>query len=908
MKCNSVFNVFLLTLTILFNFSISFGQTKITGTIIDPDNLPIELATVSLLNSKDSTVVNYTITDSKGVFSIETGNNTPLLLNIYSMGYTPYYKPLNITEASLNLETIILKEDLAQLDEVVISAIVPIQIKKDTVAFDVNSFKVNHDDNIEGLLKKLPGLEIDTDGTVIAQGNQVSRIFVDGKEFFGGDPAIVLKNLSADAISKVEVIDKDSDETELTGVNDGNKEVIINLSLKKSKKNKGFGSTSAGMGLDNRYFGNLNYNLFSSKTQLSVIGKFNNINVTGSNIQGFLKNADGISGEVDDDSDDDFAASRNNLSGFLTTAVSGIHYGHEFKKKEFINADYFYSYIDNKGNSKSVRTTFSNSNNFAYLADNTFDNISNNHNFNFNYENKSNKSSSLLVKGKIITSNKISNTTKDGEFRDDTGEIQTTNKIDSGNDTDKKTGNISVNYYKRLPKDGRSFSTGVMASTSNLKRDTEQNTLIVRRVGTPKEKITEQMTTRDDAIDNTATNFNFRYTEPLGGNHFLKADSFFISKNLNEDINQFRIRNGEEEPFIYKYRHLEQSYQTAISHNFSKKNLTFYSKVELQDITRYFGVIDEPTVTRSQFYVNPSALFQYKPKIGQRIRLSYRRFITNPRSGQSSTVINDLNPFSIRKGNPDLRAEKTDALQLVANINKFSAGFNFNTKLEYRHTQDAIVQNITINDDFVRVRSYDNIGVRQRLATRISLSKKISSLGVRYTVKNINNFETSNALVNQEINEVKSQDFTGILTLENANKDFVDIKLGAKYNLNTTAFSILKNYNRDFTRQQYFTSFDYDASQKLNLNTQFDYIIFTDNIFESDQKLPIWNTAISYSFSERKNNIVKLLLIDLLDKNVDIYRKSTTNYFEETTTESLGRYVILSYTYRLGRGKKKKMS
>ena len=280
-------------------------------------------------------------------------------------------------------DTITLKEDISSLDEIVIAAVVPVQIKKDTVSFNANSFKINHDDNIEGLLNKLPGIEIE-EGKVIAQGTTVTKIFVDGKEFFGGDPSIVLKNLSADVVAKIEVIDKKSDEAELTGVNDGNKEIVINFTLKKSKKNRGFGKVAGGLGLDNRYFSNLNYNQFNTKAQLSVIGKFNNINVTGSNIQGFLKNADGISDDSDDNGEDDFIKQQKNLNGYLKTVVAGIHYGKELKKKESFNVDYFYNLSENNGVSDTKRVFFSNSNNFNYSSENSYLNTSDNHNLNFN--------------------------------------------------------------------------------------------------------------------------------------------------------------------------------------------------------------------------------------------------------------------------------------------------------------------------------------------------------------------------------------------------------------------------------------------------------------------------------------------------------------------------------------------
>ena len=136
-----------------------------------------------------------------------------------------------------------------------------------------------------------------------------------------------------------------------------------------------------------------------------------------------------------------------------------------------------------------------------------------------------------------------------------------------------------------------------------------------------------------------------------------------------------------------------------------------------------------------------------------------------------------------------------------------------------------------------------------------------------------------------------------------ANK--VDLKAGATYSINNTSFSIEKDLNRKFTTQKYFGMIDFDVTKKLNINTQFDYIVYTDNSFSIRQEIPIWNASMSYSIS-RNNNIIKLVLIDLLDKNVDVFRRSTQNYFEETNLQSLGRYVVLSYTYKLNSGKRKK--
>ena len=286
----------LTTLIFLFIAQFILAQTEpsITGRVATPENESLPYASVALLNPKDSTMINFTTTDMDGQFKILEDSRDSLLIQIHSTGFISHFENIVFRNEPINLNNILLKEDIGVLDEVIISAVIPIQIKKDTVAFNTSAFKVNHDDNIEDMLEKLPGMEIDSDGKMIAQGNEVTKIYVDGKEFFGGDPSVVMKNLSADVIAKVEIIDKKSDESELTGVSDANKQVILNFTLKKDKKNRGFGKVSAGIGLDNRYFTSGNYNQFSSKTQFSAVASTNNINVTGSNIKNFLKSADAL--------------------------------------------------------------------------------------------------------------------------------------------------------------------------------------------------------------------------------------------------------------------------------------------------------------------------------------------------------------------------------------------------------------------------------------------------------------------------------------------------------------------------------------------------------------------------------------------------------------------------------------
>ena len=896
----------ILVFLVLSNVLFSQSSPPIKGIVITENKAPIEFVSVALLRQKDSTFINYTITDIKGEFVILDTPKDSLLLQFSYLGYVTHFENVYYKNKPIDLGDVILKEDSYELDAVTISAVIPIQIKEDTIAFNANSFKVNSSDNLETLLKKLPGLEIESNGKVIAQGNQVTKIYVDGKEFFGGDPALVLKNLSADAIAKIEVIDKKSDEAELTGVDDGNKQIVINFTLKKSKKNQGFGKASAGIGLDSRYFGNVNYNKFSPKTQLAIIGKYNNINITGSNIQGFLENADGIADESDDDNSN--SKKTKSLSGYLKTGVSGINIGHEFKKKKSLNADYFYNLSDNRGTSFSKRISFSNTNNFDYEADNNFDKVSKNHNFNFNYINKSNRTNSLTIKGRLNSDEVIQNSVRDGFYYTEDGDLVTSNSQNYSNNNTKKSLYFNINFYQKLAKAGRSFSVGFNTNISEQAKDNEQTTFVTRNIDSDNPTNTEIFALRDETFNNGLYNFNFKYTEPLGNNHYFKFQSFLKVLNQNEDIYQLKTtitNDNAEELFTYKYNNREGSYQNRLAYNYSTKKLNIFAGVELQELDRSFGVITEDPFNSNQFYLNPFSTLQYKPKNGVKYRLVYNRKIRSPRTAESSTVINDLNPFFIRKGNPNLKTEKTDDFSLIANIYNYKSSLNFTSRIKYQFSRDAIIQNIAIDDDFVKTRSYINSGERKRFSAFFNFSKKIKGLGIRYAIKNSSFYNSSTSLINLQLNDVVSKDILMGLSIENANKNVIDLKLGTNYSVNNTSFSIEKDLNRTYKKQHYYAAVDYDFTEKLNFNTQFDYFAFSDNQFDSNLQLPIWNMAISYNIGNSHNSL-KLVLIDLLDRNVDFERRSTTNYFEETTSESLGRYIILSYTYRLGSRQKQK--
>jgi len=235
----------LLIVFILLCATVSLAQKiSIVGQVTDSTGAPLYSATVMLLSTTDSSLVNFSASNAQGFFEMKNIAPANYLLKITFLGYKTHSENIEPpTYTVVDIGVVILTLAKTTLDEVVISEKIPVVVKQDTIEFNAGSFKTNSNANVEELLKKLPGVEVDHEGNVTAQGEQVKRVTVDGKDFFGGrDPKMATRNLPADAIDKVQVLDRKSDQAVFTGVDDGQREKSINLELKEEKRNGVFGS------------------------------------------------------------------------------------------------------------------------------------------------------------------------------------------------------------------------------------------------------------------------------------------------------------------------------------------------------------------------------------------------------------------------------------------------------------------------------------------------------------------------------------------------------------------------------------------------------------------------------------------------------------------------------------------
>lgn len=891
-----------LTLIAVLLVSTSTIAQSISGKVIGEDKEPLEFASVAVLNAADSTLVSYTSTNSKGNFKVVNVSNGKRIFQINMIGYNVYQKQITFTGKSLNFGTITLKEKGNVLNEVNITAVIPITIKKDTMAFNAKAFKVRVDDNVEDLLKKLPGVEVDANGKVKAQGEDVSKVYVDGKEFFSGDPSVALKNLSADAIKKIQLIDEKSDKSRVTGVNDSDRKKVLNLQLKDDRKVNDFGKFQGGYGTDDRFLTSMNYNRFTPKIQASIIGRYNNVNSSGSDISEIM--SFGRSGGR-------FRVSRGgsgSSTGFLTTGIAGFNLGYELKKKQNLNFDYFYNYNSSKsGNVFSKRTEFVGGNTLYSERRSNSNSTTKSNRANFNYIDRSDKLKTFIIRGRLNSSNTNGNSLSTFDGYDTNNNLDVKNVSTSNSDNESTNGSVNIDYIKRFnAKSKRSielefdFSANKSNSVSGNKA-TKDYTNPVR---------TDESTIGSQTQNNKGNTINFeaQYTEPLNDKHFVEFGAGMRFNNKDEYTDQSQTLNGTTNSgstFTADLFEEKKSTYGSIDYRYNNQKTSLTIGSEFEEQSQKFGLTGISEFNKKYSSFNPSLRFRYRPKRGSWIFFRYRKSLDLPSLNRVSPVVNNFNPLYIRQGNQSLTPEKRHSFFGMYGNYNFVTGFSFMTHISYNNTNNAIVNSETTDiNTRVRTSTYVNLGNRENFSADVNFGNRLKKLGIRYRLGV--NYSTSNyqSVINSINNKTNSKNTSLRMSFENNKKDKLDMAIGANFSKNLTSFSGATK-DRDYLQQSYFIKTDWNITKAFNFNSQFKYDVYTDSNFGTDQSVPIWNASVSYNFLKSKALNLKLTALDILNENVGFSRSSTDNYFEETTREVLGTYYMLSLTYTLNGNKGK---
>lgn len=867
---------------------------NITGKVVDNENNPLEFAAVAVLNPADTTLISYANTNKIGKFKLTEISKGNKIFQVHLVGFKTYQTTIDFKSKSIDMRIIKL-EDINILEEVIVNAEVPISIKKDTIIYNASAFKVSIDDNVEDLLKKLPGIEIDAAGKITAHGEEVKIVYVDGKDFFSGDPSIASKNISANAIKKVAVIDEKSERSRLTGLNDTERKKVINLELKDANKVNAFGKFHGGYGSDDRYLTSLNYNRFSPKLQVSVIGMYNNVNSFGSDISEIM--TFGGKGTMPS------LGYESSNYGFLTTGVGGLNLGYELKKDKNLNTDYFYNYTNTlSGDVVTVRTEFINNNEILSESKSNSEGASNNHSLNFSYRNRSNKLSTLHIGGRVNNSINTGSSINSLDKYNVVNELdlQSNNTINS--ERTNSSGTISMQYFKRFnEKNKRNFSISAKINSSTNNSVSNNDQLNKFSISDPNNFFeSKQEIKRAQDFKRTGIGFNFNYTEPLGDHHYLELKAGIDYKFTDDKVDQSKYENDNVQPPLhYKLHFKNTDKRGGLFYKYDSEKLTFDAGAIVVDQALNFGFENQEEFKNVYSNINPEINIRIHPKRGKYMNINLSKSIRIPSLYQLYPIINDYNPLYIRNGNPDLIPENNYSVSGKYINQNFTTGFNFFSLLSYNYTTNTIANSEFTDDLGIRTSTYVNSGNRDNLNINFNMGKRVKSLGLRFNVILSGGYRNYLSIINDETNETNSKNGTFGFSVENNNKEKIDASAGASWGANQTNFTAGNNANRDYLQQSYFTKINWNITERLNFNNQFKYDLYTDSNFGTDQSVPIWNASISYSFLKSKSMNVMLSAVDILNKNIGIERNSSDNYFEESHREVLGKYYMLSLTYNL---------
>src|SRR5436190_13735496 len=281
-------------------------KASVKGTVTDTvEKKNLANTVIAILKKPDSVLVKFSRANKEGQFLIKDLDTGRFILMATHPFFGDYFDEVELTQNTQNeIGNIYLTPKSKLLAEVIVKTGSPIRIKGDTISYTADSFKVRAGANVEELLRRLPGIQVDRNGQITAMGEKVKKVLVDGEEFFGSDPGIATKNLRADVVKEVEVFDKKSDQAEFTGIDDGVKDKTINLKLKEDKKKGYFGKVEAGGGLPDKYNNAIMLNAFKGKRKLAGYGIMSNTgqtNLDWEDANNYSGGMEGVESGISDD-------------------------------------------------------------------------------------------------------------------------------------------------------------------------------------------------------------------------------------------------------------------------------------------------------------------------------------------------------------------------------------------------------------------------------------------------------------------------------------------------------------------------------------------------------------------------------------------------------------------------------
>lgn len=895
---------------------------QLKGTIIDDVTKETLPGANVLLENEEGKTMAGAVSRANGSFAINGLKNGSYKVLISFVGYRVYTKSIEVKDKSIDLPTIGLKPDAEMLDEVEVRDLLQrVVVKEDTLQYNADAYKTEANATAEDLIAKMPGMQVNN-GEVNAQGEQVTKVLVDGEEFFTGDIKLALKNLPASIVEKIELIDGKTEESQFTGFDDGEVEKTINIVTKPGKNQGYFGKVNGGYGTDNRYIGGGNFNYFKEKERISALGLFNNINQQNFSYGDISDISSGIStvnfGGRSMMMTSSMAPGFNDLfvnesGGITTTNAGALNYSNKWGKKFKLSGSYFVNTNKSIALNNIDRQFFTDDDPYYRQEDSTISS-SVTHKFSLRSEYNFTENTSVLFRprGQMSTSEgrSISNASSGNALAG----LQSTSLSDLQSELGAYSFGGDVFLRHKFKKEHRTISLRVDGNYGN----TEGNSSLYADndfIAQDSTFIQDQQTDLESLSYDIA--FDLNYTEPIGEKSMLRFEYEPSVKKEFADQQTFRLDtlNDTYDALIpnlstdFSSTYTVQNGGVGYSYRNGGTNISIRLNGEIAELEADQNYPQQAVVSRNFSNLLPGAVFRYRFEGGTRLGMFYRTRTSAPSLSQLQNNIDNSNPLQLSQGNPNLRQSYSHSATLF-----FNSSFKENTQnLHTRISIDATNNFIGTATWVAQGDSTEVDGIS--LPAGAQLSRPVNMDGYRSFRINSGyglplDFIKSNLDINANYSYRRNP---GMLNGEENFNTNQSVGMSVRYNSNWSEnFDFNISYYGDYNMvnnvlQPSRNNNYYNHTTRLGLDWTFaGGFVWRNSIRQtyysglSANVTPfytLWNSSVGYKFGPNDAAEISVQVFDLLEENNSVSRRVSDTYLEDREGNVLTRYLMLNFTY-----------
>jgi hypothetical protein len=927
-----------------FSALLAFGakaqEGSIRGKILDADRLPLAGAHIRLVSPEDTTQAYLTTSEGDGTFLFSKIPVKTYRLEVTSIGFQKFSVNIRVPASPIEIGPFVLAERTIRIGEVVVEGRIPPAVQNgDTTEYIAGAFKTNRDATAEELITKMPGITVDN-GTVRAGGENVQRVLVDGKPYFGDDPTLALRNLPAEVIDKIQVFDQMSDQAQFTGFDDGQSVKAMNVMTRRERRDLEFGKFTAGYGNDGRYETGGNYNSFQNNRRISILGLSNNINEQNFTMQDLLgvvsaNNQVRPPGQGPSRRGNTGGGSRRSPSGsqggsggpnpFLSAQQQGLNTSHmlgtnfsdSLADNLFTQASYFFNRTDNVNQQALNRQYVLGGDSTSLYTQNTNPSSRNfNHRINARVEYAADLANAITVLPQLyFQSNRADNVLNAMSLQTGATSVSrsTTDALNSGYDL---SGHIVYRHRFDVPGRTVSVDVGVGASRKTTNGSLESSTQFLPGPASQNDTLDQQSRYLSNGHTLSA---NVVYTEPGGENGLIQVNysPSFTRSTANKSTFDF-------DPVTEGFTSLDIPLSNSYANEYFAQNAGLGYRLRLTDLNMMAGISyqvsrlegSQPTVrggdvSRTFTTFLPNALLLYTMPDHRSLRIFYRASTRAPTVTQLQRVTNNTNPLLLTTGNPDLNQSYTHSLLARYSVTSTDRAQSMFLLLSATYTANYIANSTVIPARDTVMADGTRLSPGTQLTFPVNLDgywnvRSFFTYGFPFdllqSTLNLNSgitFARTPGLVNSARNIANATTLSqGIVLGSNISPDF-DFTVAYTGSYNLARNTLQADANSNYYSHTASIKWTWTFWEGIVLRNDVTNVLTSGLAAGYDQNIVLWNASIAKKLFEAQRGEIKLGVADILGQNKNVSRTITDTYVEDTRNQALTRYIMLSFTYTI---------